>query len=66
MGAAMKKQISIKTVDGSRNNFIVDDFDIQEFSSLDGNLYNGIPIEDGTKWFNLRNIVSITETEVDE
>ena len=62
----MKKKVSIKTVDGSRNDFIMDDFDIQEYSSLDGNLYKGVPIDCGTKWFNLRNIVSITEREVEE
>ena len=62
------KKISIKTVDGSRNEYVVEDgdvFDIDKFASYYGSTeYFGIPIKDGIKYFNKMNIVSITVTEI--
>ena len=62
------KKISIKTVDGSRNEYVVEDgdvFDMDKFSSYYGSAeYVGIPIKDGIKYFNKMNIVSITVTEI--
>ena len=57
------KRVTIRTIDGNRYEFDLAEFDINEFSSFDGNLYRGIPIAGSYKWFNLRNVVSITERE---
>jgi hypothetical protein len=63
------KKVSIKTVDGSRNEYTIedgDDFDIDRFAYYYGNAeYIGIPINNnGIKYFNKAAIVSITVTEL--
>lgn len=59
------KQYSIKTVDGSRFDFEEDQ--PPERTLVDyinnGATFIGFPIDGGTKYFNVRNIVSITEKE---
>ena len=61
------RKVSIKTIDGSRNEFIVEDgdiFDIDQFYYHGNAEYVGIPIKDGIKYFNKMHIVSITVTEM--
>lgn len=64
------KTYSIKTVDGSRFDYVdVDNLIISVenlVAHLAENCFMGFPVENGNKYFNLRNIVSITEREVDE
>ncbi len=64
----MAKTISIKTVDGNRNNFTADDFDIESMMERIGSpvMMLGFPITSGTKYFNIRNIVSVTIKDEDE
>lgn len=62
------KKISIKTVDGSRFDYIDKDNLIQDAMTLLNkwpvNAFYGFPVEGGYKFFNQRNIVSVTETEI--
>ena len=62
------KKVSVKTIDGSRNEFIVEDgdvFDIDKFACYRWDAeYVGVPIKDGIKYFNKMHIVSITVTEM--
>ena len=62
------KKVSIKTVDGSRNEFYVeygDDFNLAKFDCCRGGSdFVGVPIKDGVKFFNKSHIVSITVTEM--
>ena len=60
----MKYKYSIKTADGDRFQFERDTpLDVQRIAQ---SVFNSFPIEDGTKYFNTGNIVSITERIVDE
>ena len=62
------KKVSIKTVDGSRNEYTVKDgdkFDNDKFAYIFENAeYISFPIQDGVKFINKENIVSITVTEI--
>ena len=62
------KKINIKTVDGSRFEFydtevVVDSIENLINDHYSQNTFIGFPVERGTKYFNQRNIVSITETD---
>lgn len=56
---------SIKTVDGSRFDFETEPGTGDSLmDSIDpGAMFLGLPIDGGIKYFNLRNIVSITERQ---
>lgn len=62
------KKISIKTVDGSRFDYIDKDNLIKDVRTvLKGwpvNSFLGFPIDGGLKYFNKDNVVTITETEI--
>ena len=62
------KKISIKTVDGSRFDYIdKDNLMPSAMTLLNGspvNAFYGFPVDGGYKFFNQRNIVSVTETEI--
>ena len=65
------KKISIKTVDGGRFDYTDKDNLIPSIYNLmnglpHGNFFYGFPVENGIKFFNIQNIVSITEKEVDD
>lgn len=65
------KKISIKTVDGSRFDYVDKDNKIPNLynllnSGISGNFFYGFLVENGIKFFNTANIVSITEKEVDD
>ena len=61
----MPKKISIKTVDGNRYDYI----DHNDSSATPYRLYKkdwcGVPDGSTTRWFYIPNIVSITETEIE-
>ena len=64
-----KKFYSIKSLDGSRFDWFPKDGQdlINELNagSFSYSKFIGLPIEGGTKWMNINNVVSITEMEVD-
>lgn len=72
------KKISIKTIDGSRYDFSWDPYNIANLMMpdltesivahlVDRRKFLDLPVDDKTmKWFNVQNIVSITETEQEE
>ena len=65
------KKISVKCVDGSRFDYLDKDDKIPSLynllnSGLQENFFYGFPVDNGIKFFNTSNIVSITEKEVDE
>ena len=66
----MAKQYKIKTVDGSRFEFIDKDnivLSLDHYLEAHAvNAFVGFPIDNGIKYFNLHNVVSITEQTVDE
>lgn len=65
----MAKTVSIKTVDGNRNNFTVDDdFDLESMMGKINahDVMFRFHITNGTKYFNVRNIVSVTIKDEDE
>ena len=67
------RKISIKTVDGGRFDYVdaegkykgIEE-EINQTTSINPNFFIGFPVEGGTKFFNMVNVVSITEKEVDE
>lgn len=59
------KRVTIRTIDGNRYEFDLEDFSITDFCTLDGNWYKEIPITGGYHYFNLRNVVSVTERIAD-
>ena len=52
---------SIKTVDGSRFDFVPEDNREIDLDEMMKHSFIGFPIDGGTKYFNVLNIVSITE-----
>ena len=65
------KKINIKTVDGSRfeyydKNSVIDSVEDYIGGDYAANTFVGFPVDRGTKYFNMRNVVSITEIDVDD
>ena len=57
-------RVSVKTVDGSRFEYIAEsEEDVEDMPS--SGLY-GFPVDGGIKYFNMCNVVSVTITEVKE
>ena len=58
------KKVSVKTLDGNRNEFEVPDgWDVNSLISTYYSRFLEFYIDNGTKYFNIDNIVSITERE---
>ena len=60
------KRVSVKTVDGGRNEFILEGSVTTFINERPEAKFMVFPVDGGIKIFNLQNIVSFTEIEIEE